>query len=148
MHLYSAFPCNMHQFTPSGPEAYIGASGSRFKAVHACWYSFYRPRKDGKLSELSGKEGHPNIQPSTRPGIELGTSGLGGRDRDREVKGGGGGGSRCPPNIFKIIKSVFIKKKCIVPPQYSVMPPPPPSPQISKLLRGPWEILTTAPTCL
>ena len=29
---------------------------------------------------FSGKEGHPNIQPSTRPGIELGTSGLGGRD--------------------------------------------------------------------
>ena len=27
-----------------------------------------------------GKEGHPNIQPSTRPGIEPGTSGLGGRD--------------------------------------------------------------------
>ena len=25
---------------------------------------------------LSGKEDHPNIQPSTRPGIELGTSGL------------------------------------------------------------------------
>ena len=94
----------MHQFTPSGPEAYIGASGSRFKAVHACWYSFYRPRKDGKLSELSGKEGHPNIQPSIRPGIELGTSGLGGRDRDREVKGGGGagggGGGQVPPQYF------------------------------------------------
>ena len=29
---------------------------------------------------FSGKEGHPNIQPSTRPEIELGTSGLGGRD--------------------------------------------------------------------
>ena len=29
---------------------------------------------------FSGKEGHPNIQPSTRPGIEPGTSGLGGRD--------------------------------------------------------------------
>ena len=28
----------------------------------------------------SGKEGHPNIQPSNRPGIEPGTSGLGGRD--------------------------------------------------------------------
>ena len=27
-----------------------------------------------------GKEGHPNIQPSTRPGIEPGTSGLGGRN--------------------------------------------------------------------
>ena len=29
---------------------------------------------------FSEKEGHPNIQPSTRPGIEPGTSGLGGRD--------------------------------------------------------------------
>ena len=29
---------------------------------------------------LSGKEGHPNIQPSTRPRIKPGTSGLGGRD--------------------------------------------------------------------
>ena len=29
---------------------------------------------------FSGKEGHPNIQPSTRPGTELGTSGLGSRD--------------------------------------------------------------------
>ena len=25
------------QFTPSGPEAYIGASGSHFKAVHLQW---------------------------------------------------------------------------------------------------------------
>ena len=30
--------------------------------------------------KFSEKEGHPNIQPSTRPGMELGTSGLGGRD--------------------------------------------------------------------
>ena len=29
---------------------------------------------------FSGKEGHPNIQPSTRPGIEPGTLGLGDRD--------------------------------------------------------------------
>ena len=40
------------QFTPSGPEAYLGASGIHFKAVHVCWYSFYRPRKDGKLREF------------------------------------------------------------------------------------------------
>ena len=56
------------QFTPSGSEAYIGASGNRSKAVHVCWYSFFRPRED------------LNIQPSTRPGIEPGTSGLEGRD--------------------------------------------------------------------
>ena len=31
--------------------------------------------------DFSGKEGQPNIEPSTRPGIEPGTSGLGGRDR-------------------------------------------------------------------
>ena len=29
---------------------------------------------------FSGKEGRPNIRPLTRPGIEPGTSGLGGRD--------------------------------------------------------------------
>ena len=29
---------------------------------------------------FSGKDSHPNIQPSARPGIERGTSGLGGRD--------------------------------------------------------------------
>ena len=29
---------------------------------------------------FSGKEGHPNIQSSTRPGVEPGTSGLGDRD--------------------------------------------------------------------
>ena len=50
---YEYAPCskahNSDQFTPSGPKAHIGASGSRF---NVCWYSFYRPRKDGKLSEL------------------------------------------------------------------------------------------------
>ena len=35
---------------------------------------------------FSGKEGHPNIQPSTRPGIEPGTSGLGGRDLNHCAK--------------------------------------------------------------
>ena len=25
---------------------YIDASGSRFKAIHVCWYSFYRPREE------------------------------------------------------------------------------------------------------
>ena len=40
------------QFTPNGLEAHIGASGSRYQAVHVCWYPFYRPRKDRKLSEL------------------------------------------------------------------------------------------------
>ena len=29
---------------------------------------------------FGGKEGHPNIQPLARLGIQLGTSGLGGRD--------------------------------------------------------------------
>ena len=59
VHLYSAFSMKHAQrrFTmislpPGGPKAYIGASGSRFKAIHVCWYSFYRPQKDGKLSEL------------------------------------------------------------------------------------------------
>ena len=35
---------------------------------------------------FSGKEGHPNIQPSTRPRIEPGTSGLGGRDLNHCAK--------------------------------------------------------------
>ena len=59
LHLYCAFSiwiCSKahynDQFTPSRPKAHIGASGSRFNAVHVCWCSFYRPRKDGKLSEL------------------------------------------------------------------------------------------------
>ena len=58
---------------PQRTKAHIGASGSRFNAVHVCWYSFYRARKDGNLSEIQWKEGHTDIQPSTRPGIELGT---------------------------------------------------------------------------
>ena len=59
LHLYCAFSiwiCSKahynDQFTPSRPKAHIGASGSRFNAVHVCWCSFYRPRKDGKLNEL------------------------------------------------------------------------------------------------
>ena len=38
---------------------YIGASGSHFKAVHLCYYSFYRPWKDGKLSELLRQKRFP-----------------------------------------------------------------------------------------
>ena len=34
------------QFTPSGQEEYLGASAVLLR------YSFYQPRKDGKLSEL------------------------------------------------------------------------------------------------
>ena len=53
MHVTCSKALYNDQFTPSGSEAYIGASGSRFKVVHVCWYtySFYRPRKDGKLGE-------------------------------------------------------------------------------------------------
>ena len=84
VHLYLApFPCNAlynDQFTPSRPEAYIGASGSHFKAVHVCWYSFTDPGRLESWVNFSGKEDHQNIQPSTKPRIELGTLGLGGRD--------------------------------------------------------------------
>ena len=59
LHLYCAFSIWMcskahynDQFTPSVPKAHIGASVSRYNAVYVCWYSFYRLRKDGKLSEL------------------------------------------------------------------------------------------------
>ena len=41
---------------------------------------FTDPGRMESWVNFSGKEGHPNIQPSTRPGIEPGTSGLGGRD--------------------------------------------------------------------
>ena len=41
---------------------------------------FSDPGRMESWVNFSGKEGHPNIQPSIRPGIELGTSGLGGRD--------------------------------------------------------------------
>ena len=55
VHLYSTFSiwiCSKalynvnDRFTPSGLDAYI------YKAVNIRWYSFYRSRKDGKLSEL------------------------------------------------------------------------------------------------
>ena len=58
------------QFTPSGLEAYIGASGTHFTD----------PGRMESWVNTSRKEGHQNIQPSTRPGIEPGTTGLGGRD--------------------------------------------------------------------
>ena len=66
------------QFTPSVTEA-----SSHFKAVHVMYAGthFTDPvRRMESRVNFSAKEGHPNIQPSTRPGIELGTSGLGGRD--------------------------------------------------------------------
>ena len=41
---------------------------------------FTDPGRMESWVNFSGKEGHPNIQPLTRPGIEPGTSGLGDRD--------------------------------------------------------------------
>ena len=41
---------------------------------------FTDPGRMDSWVNFSGKEGHPIIQPSTRPGIELGTSGLGDRN--------------------------------------------------------------------
>ena len=52
----------------------LAAASERF--VYAGQYSSYRPQKNGKLNDLSEKEDHPNIQPSTRRGIDQGTSGL------------------------------------------------------------------------
>ena len=46
----------------------------KHRRIILCWYSFYRPREDGKLSELQRE------RRSARPGIEPGTYGLGGRD--------------------------------------------------------------------
>ena len=38
---------------PSAKRKHFQAPmAAAFKAVHVCWYSFYRLRKDGKLSEL------------------------------------------------------------------------------------------------
>ena len=41
---------------------------------------FTDPGRMESWVNFSGKEGHPNIQTSTRPGIKPGTSGLGGKD--------------------------------------------------------------------
>ena len=41
---------------------------------------FTNPGRMQNGVNFSGKERHPNIQPSTRPGIEQETSGLGGRE--------------------------------------------------------------------
>ena len=41
---------------------------------------FIDPGRMESWVNFSGKEGHPNIQTSTRPGIKPGTSGLGGKD--------------------------------------------------------------------
>ena len=61
LNLYCAFSiwicskaqCN-DQFTPIGPNSTYSRRiwQPLFNAVHACCYSFYRPRKDGKRSEL------------------------------------------------------------------------------------------------
>ena len=81
VHLYSAFSiwrCSKalynDQFTPSGPGS-IYTKRSMYAGTH-----FTDPGRMESWVNFSGKEGHSNIQPSTRPGIEPGTSGLGGRD--------------------------------------------------------------------
>ena len=79
---------------------------------------FTDPGRMESWVNFSGKEGDPNIQPSNRPGFELGTSELGGRDLNhcanpiytshiacknlrskREMQEGywGGGKGRSPP---------------------------------------------------
>ena len=48
--------------------------------VHVCWYSFYRPREDGKLSELYREKRLPKYSTLDQAGGRTGYSGLGGRD--------------------------------------------------------------------
>ena len=64
---------------PSGPEAYIGAMAAASNQSVLAGTHFTDPERMESWVNFSGKEGHPNIQPSTSPGIKLGTSGLGGR---------------------------------------------------------------------
>ena len=61
---------------------------------------------------FSGKEGHQNIPPSTRPGIEPGTSGVGGRTRiSREVwQGEGEAGICAPKDFFQFFISLTVSK--------------------------------------
>ena len=53
--------------TPPGQD-----TNPRRLAPSRSWYSFYRPHKDGKLSQLWRKEGHTNVQHSAGLGFELG----------------------------------------------------------------------------
>ena len=53
----------------NGPETYKGASGSPFKVVHVCWYSFYRTPEGWKTEwTLAGKKVTQIYNP--RPGRE------------------------------------------------------------------------------
>ena len=53
------------EFTPSGPKAHIGASGSRFNAVHVCWYLLLWTSKRWK-TELAGKKATQIFNPRGR----------------------------------------------------------------------------------
>ena len=69
------------QLTPSGPEAYIWVqvTAASNQSMYAGTHFTDSGRMESRVN-FSGKEGHLNIQPSTRPGrIEPGTSELGGR---------------------------------------------------------------------
>ena len=78
LHLYCAFStwiCSKehykYQFTPSGPKAHIGASGSRFNAVHVMLVLIL-PTSEGWKAEWTstGKKVTGRVQPPTRPRIE------------------------------------------------------------------------------
>ena len=60
---------------PPADRKYIYTKRSMYAGTH-----FTDPGRMESWVNYNGEEGHPNIWPSTRPGIEPGTSRLGGRD--------------------------------------------------------------------
>ena len=83
--------------------------------ISPCMLVLILPTPGGWRSwvNFSGKEGHPNVKPSTRPGIELGTSGLGGRNLNHCANPSG---SYCAISV-KILKfwaKILTKTFCTV----------------------------------
>ena len=58
-------------------QIYIGAFDSLFKAVHVCWYSFYRLQKDGKLSDFQRERRSPKYSILDQAGDRTGNLRIG-----------------------------------------------------------------------
>ena len=70
---------------PSGPVAYIGASGSRFKAVHVLWYLLPIP-EGWKAKWTLARKKSPKYSTLDQDGDRTGDLRLGGRDFNRCAK--------------------------------------------------------------
>ena len=82
VHFYSAFSMHMKMLKSALQwSVYPQRTGCIYTKRSMCAGTYFTDpgRMEGWVN-FSGKEGHPNIQPSTRPGIEPGTSRLEGRD--------------------------------------------------------------------